>query len=132
MNPAGTSKCGNGLLIFSSFILQRSAMPRVRESTSGAIFEDAVHFVVALDEKSGALELHAIGVLDGLAGLYAQHHILGVGVVFAEVMAVIGGDQREPQFFFQAKQVRSECGAPARRPWSWISRKKLFLPKMSL
>ena len=69
------------------------------------IFKDAIHFVMALDEKSGALELHAVGVLDGLAGLYAQHHILGMRVVFAEVVAVIGRDHRQAEFLFQPEQV---------------------------
>ena len=49
------------------------------------IFEDPVHLVVALDEEAGTLKLHAIGVLDGFAGLDAKHHILGVGIVFAKV-----------------------------------------------
>ena len=71
----------------------------------GRVFEDAVHFVMTLDVKSRALELHAIGVLDRLAGLDAQHHVLGVGVVFAEIVAVVGRDHRQAEVFFQAKQV---------------------------
>ena len=71
----------------------------------GRVFEDAVHFVMALDEKAGALELHAIGVLDGLAGLNAEHHVLGVGIVFAKIVAVVGGHQGQAQLFFQAEQV---------------------------
>ncbi len=71
----------------------------------GRVFEDAVHFVVALDEKAGALELHAIGVLDRLAGLDAQHYILSVGVVFAEVVAVIRRHHREGKFLFKPEQI---------------------------
>ena len=71
----------------------------------GRVFEDLVHFVMALDEKARALELHAIGVLNRLAGLNAQHHVLRVRVVLAEIVAVVGGDQRKAKIFFQTEQV---------------------------
>ena len=71
----------------------------------GRIFKDALHFFMTLDEKPAALELHAIGVLDGLAGLDAQHHVLGVSVVLAEIVAVVGSDHRQAQVFFQAEKI---------------------------
>src|SRR5579862_8529267 len=71
----------------------------------GRVFEDTQHFVVTLDKKIAALELHAIGILNRLAGLDAEHHVLGVGVVFAEVVTVVGRDQRQAEIFFQTEQI---------------------------
>ena len=64
-----------------------------------------MHLVVVLDEELVAVELHAGGVVNRLAGLDAQHHVLRVGVVFAEVVAVVGGDQRQAEIFFQLEQA---------------------------
>ena len=81
---------------------------RAREHLRG-VLEDARHFVVALDEELGAVELHATGVVNGLAGLDAQHDVLGVSVVFAEVVAVIGGNERQTKFFFQLEKARMDA-----------------------
>ena len=43
--------------------------------------------------------------MNGLAGLDAQHDVLRVGVVFAEIMAVVGGDQRQAEIFFQLEEA---------------------------
>ncbi len=77
---------------------------RAREHL-GRIFEHAGHFVVVLDEELVAVELHARGVVNRLAGLDAEHHVLRVGVVFAEVVAVVGGDQRQAEIFFQLEEA---------------------------
>src|SRR5262249_43146200 len=45
------------------------------------------------------------GVIDRLAGLHADQHVLGVGVIFAEIVAVIGGHHRDAEIFFQAKEI---------------------------
>ena len=66
----------------------------------GRVLEDAVHLVVTLDEKLSALKLHPVRVLDGFAGLDAHHDILRVRVFFAEIVAVVGGNEREGQVFF--------------------------------
>ena len=71
----------------------------------GRVLEDPLHFVVTLDEEVRALELHAVGVLDRLAGLDAEHHVLRVGVVLAEIVAVVRCDQRQAKVFFQAEQI---------------------------
>ena len=71
----------------------------------GRVFEDAIHFVVVLDEELGAIELHARGVVDRLAGLDAEHDVLGVGVVLAEIVAVVGGDERKAEIFFQLEEA---------------------------
>ena len=99
-------------------MLQRSAMSSVRDSTSGESLNTRSHFVVALDEEIGAMELHAVGVLDRLAGLNAEHHVLRVSIVFAEIVAVVGGHQRQAQIFFQLETDRDGCGVPCSSPWS--------------
>ena len=71
----------------------------------GRVFEDAVHLVVVLDEELGAVELHARGVVNRLAGLDAEHDVLRVGVVFAEIVAVVGGDEGQAEIFFQLEQA---------------------------
>ena len=80
-------------------------MSRVRVRTRWRVLEDAGHFVVALDEELVAVELHAGGVANGFAGLDAEHDVLGVGVVFAEIVAVVGGDQRQAEIFFQLEEA---------------------------
>ena len=70
----------------------------------GRVLKEASHFLVALHEELIALELHAIGFLDGLAGLDANHHILGMGIVLAQIVAVVRSHQGEAQVFLQAKQ----------------------------
>jgi len=69
------------------------------------VLEHAVHLFVALDEKLRTLELHASCVADGLAGLDADHHILGVGIVLAEIVAVVGGHQRQPEILLKLEQA---------------------------
>ena len=69
------------------------------------VFKHTQHLVVGLYIELVPLKLHPGGVVDGLAGLDAEHHVLGVGIVFAEIVAVIGGDEGEPQVFFQLKQA---------------------------
>ena len=75
----------------------------------GRIFENPVHLVVAFDVEAGALKLHAIRVLDGFAGLDAKHHILGVSIVFAKVVAVVGRHQGQTQIFFELKQMGTDA-----------------------
>src|ERR1035438_3669345 len=55
----------------------------------GRILEDAVHLLMILDKKIRALKLQAIGVLNGLASLNAQHDVLRMSIVFTEIMAIV-------------------------------------------
>src|SRR3954462_10888416 len=67
---------------------------RDRQRTSEHIrrvFEDTSHLFVTLNEELVAVELHPVWILDRLGGLYAEHYILGVSIVFAQVMTVVGG-----------------------------------------
>ncbi len=74
----------------------------------GRVLEDAHHLVVALHVELVALELQPARILDGLARLYADHHVLGVGVLFAEIVAVVGRDQRNAGVLAQAQQVGAD------------------------
>ena len=69
------------------------------------ILEDAIHRVAVLNIELRALELHPVRVLDGLAGLYADHDVLGVGIVFTKVVAIIGRDQGQTEILFQIEQA---------------------------
>ena len=69
------------------------------------VFEHAQHLVVTLHEELRALEFHAGGVVDRLAGLDAHHHVLRVRIFFAEVMAVVGRHQRQAKIFFQLEKA---------------------------
>ena len=68
--------------------------------------EHLPHLGSALHEELVAVELQAVGVVDRLARLNADHHVLGVRVVLAEIVAVVGGDQRHVEVLLQLQQVR--------------------------
>src|ERR1700722_333047 len=70
----------------------------------GSVLEDAQHLVAVLDKELRALELHPVGFLDRLPGLNAEHYILGVRVVFAKIVAVIGRDHGQPEIFLELKE----------------------------
>ena len=69
------------------------------------IFENLRHLRMTLHKELVAVELHSVGVLNRLAGLYADHHVLGMRIVLAEVVAVIGGDQRQAEILLQLKEA---------------------------
>ena len=53
--------------------------------------EQLVHLVCGLDVEFIGLELHTVGVLNCLAGLDAQQDALHLGVLFAQIVGVVGG-----------------------------------------
>ena len=63
---------------------------------------------MVLDEELRTLELHASRVANGLAHLDAEHDVLGVGVIFTEVVAVVGSDQWYAEIFFELEQARMD------------------------
>ena len=67
--------------------------------------ENLGHLGIALHEKLVAVELEPVGVVDGLAGLDAQHHILRVRIVLAKIVAIVGCHQRKAQVLLQLQQV---------------------------
>src|SRR5699024_3967902 len=52
---------------------------------------EIVHLIGGFDVELVGLELHLVGVLDGVAGLDAEQDLLNPGVLLAEVVGVIGG-----------------------------------------
>ena len=69
--------------------------------------EQLVHLVGGLDVEFIGLELHAVGILNGLAGLDAQQDALHLGVLFAQIMGIVGGchgDARLPGKFDELRQ----------------------------
>src|ERR1700677_2862038 len=68
--------------------------------------ENPFHLGRALDKKLVAIELEALGIVDGVRSLHAQQHFVRMMVIFAKIVAVVGGDQRNIQFLFQPKEVR--------------------------
>ena len=67
--------------------------------------EEPFHLRRALDVELVGIEFEALGVVDGVGGLHAEQHFVRMMIVFAEIVAVVGGDQRDVQLFFQAKEV---------------------------
>ncbi len=92
------------------FQAQAAALGDVESSRQdlGRVFEDAIHFVMVLDEELIPVELHARRIVDRFAGLDAQHDVLRVGVVFAKIVAVVGGDEGQAEIFFQLEQARMD------------------------
>src|SRR5260370_893247 len=70
----------------------------------GKLAENLGHLQCALEVKLVGLEFHAIRVAHGLAGLDAEQHVLGVGVVVMEVMTIVGGDERDSGLFRKTDQ----------------------------
>ena len=69
--------------------------------------EEIVHLVGGLDVELVGLELHPVGVLNGLAGLDAQQDALHLGILFPQVVGVVGsrhGDARLPRQFDELRQ----------------------------
>ena len=93
--------------ICNFFQAQAAALGNVERARENfrRVFEDAIHFVVILDEELCAIELHAASVVNRLASLNAEHHVLCVGVVFAEIVAVVGGDKRQTEIFFELEKA---------------------------
>ncbi len=72
------------------------------------VLEHAIHLVVALDEELRALKLHPRGIVNRLARLNAQHHILRMRIVLAKIVAVVGRHQRQPEILLQLEKSRMD------------------------
>ena len=84
----------------------------------GVVGKDARHLVRALDEELVGVELEAIRVVNLGAGLDAEHHVVGVRVFAAQVMGIVGGDERDVELFFQAEEIVVDLAFFGSRPWS--------------
>ncbi len=61
----------------------------------GVLAEERLHLLRALDVELAVGETHPRGVVHGLAGLDAEQHLVGVGVLPGQVVAVVGRHQRQ-------------------------------------
>ena len=57
--------------------------------------EQLVHLLGALEVELVGLELHPVGILNGLAGLDAEQDLLHPGVLPAQIVGVVGGRHRD-------------------------------------
>ena len=80
----------------------------------GRVGKQARHFVGGLDKELIGVELEAVRVLNLGVGLHAQHHVVRVRVFAAEIMRVVGCDQRECRA--RAPAGRDRSGSCARLP----------------
>ena len=64
----------------------------------GRLGELAQHLLGALDVELLRVELEALGVVHAAGGLHAEQDFVGAGVVGGDVVAVVGGDQRDVEF----------------------------------
>src|ERR1019366_5752354 len=71
--------------------------------------EDLFHLHGTFHIKLVANELQTVGVIDGFAHLNAKHYVLRVGIVLAEIVAVISRDQRNAEVLLQLQQVRLDA-----------------------
>ena len=87
--------CGNGSLTFSSLTWQRWAISQVRSSACSEFAEELHHLVARLQVEVGRVPAHAVRVVERLAGLDAEQDFVRARVVLAEVVGIVGGDERE-------------------------------------
>ena len=72
--------------------------------------EQLVHLVGGLDVEFISLELHAVGILNGLTGLDAQQDALHLGVLFAQIMGVVGGCHGDARLARKLDELRQNGG----------------------
>ena len=71
----------------------------------GDFAKDLGHFLRSLEIKLVGSELHTMRIAHGLAGLDAEQDFLGVGVFVVEIMAIVGGDERDAGFFRESNEL---------------------------
>src|SRR5213080_2021984 len=92
--PAGTSKCGSRSSPSGSLRSTFSAIHRVLERLL-VVREKLAHLSGRPHEELGVIDhLQAVGRVDGLAALDADHGVLRLGVVGVDVMDVVRHDER--------------------------------------
>ena len=66
--------------------------------------EDTVHFLRGLDVEFFLLVPHAMGIVHALAGADAHENVMRRGVLLAQVVAVIGGNDRQPEVLAELQE----------------------------
>ena len=69
-----------------------------------AIVERCLHLLHGLEVQLRGAHAHAFLVQNGALGADAQEDVVGLGVVFRQVVAVVGGHEGEPRFLGHFKQ----------------------------
>ena len=67
--------------------------------------KDAVHLLRGLDVELLLLVAQALGIVHALAGADAHQHVVRRSVLFAQVVAVIGGDDRQAEVLAELQQL---------------------------
>ena len=62
-------------------------------------WQSLFHFLAGFEVKLILGELKAFWIIDRLPGLDAKKNIVGFSILLVQVMAIIGGDQREGEVF---------------------------------
>ena len=70
--------------------------------------EQRHHFVAGLQIEIGMIPVHAVGVGHGLPRLNAHQNFVRAGVFAAQIMRVVGSDQRDACFDGEAVHLRDE------------------------
>src|SRR5207245_7790050 len=70
----------------------------------GNLAKNPRHLRSALEIELVRRKFHAVRVAHGLAGLNAQQNFLSVRIFVMQVMAIVGGDQRNTGFFREANE----------------------------
>ncbi len=83
----------------------------------GKFAENLRHFHGALEVKLVGRKLHAMRVAHGLAGLNAEQNFLSVGVFVMQIVAIVGGNQRNARSFESRTRSRLTLFSIS-RPWS--------------
>ena len=98
-------KLGKG--IFHAVQLQVAALGNLHgpRQHRRRILEQPRHLVRALHKKLVAVELEPVGVVNLRARLHAQHHLVRVRVLAAQVVRVVRRHQRNPQLPLQPVQI---------------------------
>ena len=71
--------------------------------------EEFHHFLARLKVEVRRAPTHAVGVVEILAGLYAHQDFVRTRILFAQVMRIVGGDEREAGFAGEADEFGREA-----------------------
>ncbi len=63
------------------------------------------HFTGGFEIELVTGEAHAVGIIHMFCSLYAQQHIVGLGILLGQVVQVIGGHQGNPRLAADFRQV---------------------------
>ena len=87
--------------------LERAALGELHGAVDdfGRVREELLHLAGGFDVELVGVELEALGIVDRGERLDAEQNVVRVGVVFAEVVAVVGGDERDVEVFFEAEEI---------------------------